>query len=491
VGEQEPSHRRRKVEKTSNRAFIIEDQEQRDTRKTFWKGVIVATLPFLTVVSEAAISSCMRSFYWLLPLLLAIAAGTWLYHANQEAAQLTSKLAEMRKKIGLLEEHPRVREEGAVGGLAVASSANERKNSFAMSAQPGAIQWGGIAAMLRELEEGGDASRIEQALVSLHAKLDSMNAGEMHAALDEIGSLGLPPDRQSELEAMVVESLMSKDPEGVIQRFDSRIGNDDDAVGWVLSEALGHFADKDAAAAARWMDEKIKSGRFESKSLDGYSEARTEYESVLMSRLLDKHGTLAMDRIRALPEEDRLVVLEQMDLTKLTPQAQSSYADIIRSFVPDHDRKGAFGYVASELVYDGGWAAVDAFLDRTKATPDERVDAAQEAAAGRLQAIVEEGKPSTENIDEMRSWLSRQAPDHMEMMTGKAIGEAYDAEGYLNFEEAKQMVLSYHGRSGSDDILVGFLQSFAGQENREQSLQMLNLIQNEELRARLSHELAP
>ncbi len=427
----------------------------------------------------------MKATLWIVPVLLAAGIGIWLMNSGREASGLKTEVEEIREQVG----------GGKTGGSAMESGGAASETGAGSGAKGNVVtsgnrlNWRALSGLLKEAMEGGDSPHLQQAFESLQARLESMNQAELYASLDEIGALGLSAEERSALESLVVENLMSKDPQGVLSRFDDRIGNDDDDVGWILSEAWGYVAKSDPAAAVRWMDEKIKEGKFASKSLDGYSEARVEYESVLMSHLLGKLNMQAVERIRALPEDDRLVVLEQMDLTALEPEAQAAYADIVRSLVPEGDREGAFGYVASELVYEGGYEAVQAFLDTVKATSEERLEAAQEAASGKLLAIVEEGKLAASDIDAMRSWVQAQSPDQVDRITGEAIGEAYDQEGNLGFEDAKKLVLDFHTKTGSDDLLIGFLNSFAAQENPEEAKKLVELIKDPAKKQQLAEEL--
>lgn len=423
----------------------------------------------------------MKTTLWFIPVLLAVGIGFWLMKSGREVRGLETEVVQIREQV--------VRATTGEGGMESSETSGGAAPKGKVVITGNNVNWRALSVLMKEAMEGSDSPHLQQAFESLEAKLGAMDKAELHAALDEIGALGLSAEECSALEALVVENLMSKDPKGVLGRFDDRIGNDDDDVGWILSEALGHLAKEDPAAAVRWMDEKIKEGKFASKSLDGYSEARVEYESVLMSQLLGTQNMQAVERIRALPEGDRLVVLEQMDLASLGAEAQVAYADIVRSLVPESDREGAFGYVASELVYEGGYEAVQAFLDQVKATPEERLEAAQEAASGKILEIVEEGKLTPSDIEAMQRWVQTQSPGQVNRITGEAIGEAYDAEGNLGFDEAKTLVLDFHSKSGSDDVLIGFLQSFAAQENPQEAMKLLELIKDPVKKQQIAEEL--
>lgn len=427
----------------------------------------------------------MKAILWLVPVAVAAGVVYWLVQSNQTARELRTEMNETRKQV-----ETAMNKQVRSGGENPAEVSGTKAGTGPVVSGKN-VDWRAVSVMLEEVANGGDGAHIERMFESLDKQLGAMDQAALHAALDQIAGLGLSDEKRSELEAMIVERLMTKDPEGVLSRFDDRIGNDDDDVGWILSEALGQLAEKDPLAAQRWLDAKIKEGKFVSKSLDGYSEARMEYESVLMSRLIGAQGAEAINRVKALPEGDRLGVLEQMDLTALSPAAQKVYAEMVRTLVPESERKGAFGYVASELVYEGGYEAVSAFLDQVDATPDERAEAAGEAASGKLVAITEEGKLTSADVDTLRNWLKSQSVGDVERVVGESIAMATDEEGYFRFEDARKLVLSLHEKSGADEILAGFITNFAGQDQAGEAAKLLNLIKDAELRQKLTQELEP
>lgn len=427
--------------------------------------------------------SPMKSLLWIVPVVLAAGFGVLIIRSNTAVKNLEKQLEETKRQV----ENSTNRSGASAGGQ---DPKDTTQTGGSRSAKGGKIDWSAFSGILEQFNEGADSPALDDMYDKFLTRMESMTTSELYAALDEIGALGLNPIKQSALEAEAVEFLMEKDPEGTLSRFDDRIGNDDD-VGWILAEALGYMADRDPAAAVRWMDDKIKAGKFMSKTLDGYSEARIEYESILMSRILGSTNGQASDRVKELqlPETDRLDVLEQMDLTELSPSAQSEYVKILRELVPEDDREGAFGYVASELVYEGGFEAVDAFMKRVNATPVERSEAASEAALGKMLAISEERAVTAGDVDQLRTWLQGNVPAEVDQLTGEAIGEAYEEDGYFDYEQSEKLALQYHESTGNDEVLAGFLRSYAAMENPREAGKLLNRIKDGELRQQLAREL--
>ncbi|MCF7733387.1 MAG: hypothetical protein K9N23_16980 [Akkermansiaceae bacterium] len=67
---------------------------------------------------------------------------------------------------------------------------------------------------------------------------------------------------------------------------------------WHLPNALREWAKQDPAKAGAWLDQQIAAGKFASKTLDGSSQFRTQFESV-MSGVLFPSDPDAAGRRRA------------------------------------------------------------------------------------------------------------------------------------------------------------------------------------------------
>jgi len=278
------------------------------------------------------------------------------------------------------------------------------------------------------------------------------------------------------LEEMLVSPLIEHDPALALETFANRIPNEDDGVAWQLPGALAAWAKIDRAAASNWFDRQIESGLFDSKSLDGQSQPRMEFEGALVGELLGSDINAAGQRIAALPEEQRREALEQISFSELSPAAQKAYADLVRSLVPQDERAGSFTYVISDLVSEGGFSDVDRFLDDIGATSEERAVSAREAANTNLEEIASDRPLTSEDVDKVRDWLKQQAPGTEDRVTGEALADAAQEGGDFGFEEASKLALKYHRSSGNDDVLIAFLESFAARSNLEEALPLVDKI---------------
>jgi len=359
-----------------------------------------------------------------------------------------------------------------------------RSSKIKIPAGNEAIDWKNLSARMAEMQESGGVGDM-RAMVELQKRLSGMSAEELIAALDAISALGLEPGVRNLMEEMLVEPLIGRDPELALATFADRIQNDEDGVGWQLSAALGAWAKKDPAAAGAWFDRQIAAGLFESKSLDGQSQRRMEFEAALVGVLLTSDGVAAGQRIAALPEDQRREALEQIPFSELTAAGQKAYAELVRGLVPQDERAGSFTHIISELIPEGGYAKVEAFLDGIQASPEERAVSAREAANSQLEKIAGERAVTRDDVEAMREWLNRQAPGTVDRVTGEALADAAQDGGEFSFSDASKLAVEYHRSSGNDDVLVAFLESYAARSNLEEALPLADRIADPKRREKI------
>lgn len=343
------------------------------------------------------------------------------------------------------------------------------------------INWKNMSARLKEIENSDGIGDI-RTMLAFQKRVSEMSEEEIIAALAEISKLDLSAEDKAKLEEMLVGPLIEKDPELALATFAGRIPIEDDGVASELASALGAWAKKDPVAAAAWFDRQIAAGLFESKSLDGQSQMRMEFEAAMVGVLLESDIAAASQRIAALPDDQRREALEQIPFSELSPAGRKAYAELVRGLVPQDERAGSFTHVISDLIPDGGYTAVDAFLDGIQATPEERAVSARQAANSQLEEIAGERAVTRADVDAMREWLERQAPGTADRVTGEALADAAQEGGEFGFEEASKLALEYHNSSGNDEVLVAFLESFAARSNLEEALPLADKITDPKLR---------
>ena len=390
---------------------------------------------------------------YLIPLGLALAGlAYWSISQRQTAGELATQSQALQRKITTAQQK-----------ATASHPPKETTEKLKSGGLP--LDWKSLAARLMEAQQA-ETTPTDAALDGLNERLAQMTAPELLAALDEISALGLEPDAQDALEEMLAEALISRDPAQALARFSGRIQDESDGVGWQMAGALGEWARRDLVAATAWFDQEIAAGRFESKSLDGQSEARLEFEAALLGHLLATAPKTAATRLAALPEDQRRTALEQIDTADMSLSGQQAYMDLLRKWVPQDERGDALSYFISQVMPAGDYPAVTEFLNTIQATPAERTVATRAAAGNQLEEIASERAVTVSDLETMRTWLTQQSPTAVDRLTGEALAQAVQDGGEFSFTQATALISDYHQRSGNDDVITGFLTSEVSEDAR-------------------------
>jgi hypothetical protein len=427
----------------------------------------------------ADISPSLKLSSFIPPLLALIVVVAWNLSRWQAVSHQETANRILRERVN---EAPVMK-----SGVSRSSGASDRAKRAGIFSEGVPLDWQEVARKLKEVQSRGIGD--PRSALAIKKRLSAMSTDELLAALADVASLGLDPEQRAELEEMLVEPLIEKDPELALKTFASRLQDDDDGVAWQLSSAFGEWLKKDRVAAQAWFDSQIAAGLFESKSLDGQSQARLEFEAALLGNLLGSDLASAGQRIALLPEDQRREALEQIPFAELSPEAQRDYAALVRDLIPQDERDGSFTHVISSLVPEGGYEKVDAFLDGIQATPEERAVSAREAANSQLQTIAEDRAVTRDDVETMRRWLDQQAPGTKDRVTGEALADAAQDGGEFTFADASKLALEYNRNSGNDDVLVAFLESFAARSNLEAALPLVDKISDPKRRQEILDKL--
>ena len=386
---------------------------------------------------------------------LVIAVG-WLGSQRQTIATLEQESALLRKHI-------------AARTSSTASDPQHGKSAapakIAKDKEP--IDWKKIAAQFAELQHSGGMGDM-RTMMKFQQRLQAMTKEELVAALDEIATLDLPKESRAMLEQMLIGPLVQKDPELALSRFIDRLQDQHGGMSWQLSSAMQEWAKKDPAKATAWFDQQIAAGTFDSKSLDGKSRPRQQFEGGLINVLLASDPAAAGRRLGALPADQRSEVLSQFQFQQLKEEDQLAFAKLVRGQVPEKDQARALAGQASRMVSSDGYSKVTEYLARIEATPAERAACAGEAAEAKLRNY--NGKKVTrEDLDTMREWVSTQAPEALGRITGEALGNAMQGGSKMEFSEAADLAVQYNQAGGNDEVLASFLESWPARQNKEQA----------------------
>jgi hypothetical protein len=333
------------------------------------------------------------------------------------------------------------------------------------------IDWQEMAEVFGEMTRTGGMKDMRK-MMSFQSRLQKMDKDELVAALEQIAALDLADEERMMLQAMLLGPLVTKDPELALTRFSKQLGDESNGIGWQLASALGQWAKKDASAATAWFEKEIASGTFDSKSLDGKNRIRTMFESNLVAQLLSHDPAAAEARVAALLADQRKEVLDGFGFMQLKKSDQAAFASLVRGQVSEKERIDIFGKAASKAAMQGGLENASEFLDRIGATGEERVAVAEKAALGSVQGKAFKAKTEAEDLDEMREWLSAEAPGSVDRVTGESIGNMASFGGNsfgggMKFDDAVKLALKYHESTGNDDVLTGFLDEAGTYDNKE------------------------
>ncbi len=395
----------------------------------------------------------------LLPPIVALAiAGTWLGNQHQTISTLEQESAALQKVIT-----------ARTSGSLPSSSTTKPTTSTPAAKDKEPLDWKKIAAQMAERQSSGGMGDM-RSMIKFHQRLQAMSKEELIAALDEIAALDLSKGARDQLESMLIGPLTQKDPALALTKFVDRIKDNDGSMSWQLGAAMQEWAKKDPASATAWFDQQIAAGKFESKSLDGKSQTRLQFESNLINILLSSNSDAAGRRLAGLPEDQRDEALRQWSSQPLKDEDQAAFAKLVRDQIPEKEQTRILAQKASSLVSnDGGYLKVTEFLGRIDATPAERTACVEQAAESKLQNTSNQKKITRENLDTMREWVTAQAPESTGTVTGKALASAIHNGRKMEFSEAAELAVEYNSTANNDDVIFSFLDSYGSRQNKEQA----------------------
>lgn len=316
-------------------------------------------------------------------------------------------------------------------------------------------------------------------MLRMQQKLRAMSQEELTRGMEEIDALDVPNDQRMALQQMLLDSLIQKNPQFALTRFADLLGDDRLGMTWQFAGGLQAWAKKDAVGAAAWLDQQIAAGKFDSKKLDGSGGERNRFEGSMISVLLGTDLEAAGRRLAALPEDQRAGVLSQFSFREVPKENQLAFAELVRGTVPAEEQARTLAQQAARLGGDDRYEKVAGFLDRIQATPTERSACVTQAVEGQMQTISTKGKITVGDLDTMRGWAAKQAPESVDKATGKALDTALRGPNKLEFAEAAELAVKYNQAGSNDDVLAGFLEGWAAREHKEEARKLAEQIGDE------------
>lgn len=366
--------------------------------------------------------------------------------------------AQMRS-ISSLEEDRATLLDGIAAASNYSGSAMARNHRRSKPANPvtGVIDWNFFATAFVADEGTVGGTR---KLIEFQRRLVNMTPHEMADALDEIASQDMSAYGRRRLEYDIMKKLIELDPELALTRFADHVG-ERYGVGVPLPDAFSKWANIDPAAATEWFDKQIADGRFDRKSLDDLYDMRRIFEGKLMTSLLEIDPGHAARRISSLPEDQRAGVLKSIEIRNPSREFSAAYGNFVRNLVPAHQQEECFAYVGHWMRPDleDSFSQADRFLESAKATPAERIAAL--VAAGEMR--IKHFRNSPDAVEKIMEYYQANAPEQADSMVGSALAGSTQMAwaGRIPFKDAIQAAQRYHETSGSDEVLVAFLEKSA------------------------------
>jgi hypothetical protein len=416
---------------------------------------------------------------FILPVVALVGVVGWIGSQRQSIASIEQQSIVLRKQIA------NARAAGEDSGAAI--SASSRGKSVA---QKKPINWKDVAAKMAEMRNSNGVTDV-RAMMHMQQRIQEMSKDEILAALQEIAAGDLSAESKSMLEQMLLGPLVEKDPEMALNHFIDLVGDRHENLSWRLSIALKEWAEKDVTKAGSWFDAQIAAGKFDSRSLDGKSQSRLQFESSLVSILISSDLEAANLRVTALPEDQRSEVLGGFNMRSIKEKDHANFAELVRSTLPQKDQASSLSSLAGEIVGKGGYEKVTGYLDRINATPAEKTEVVTNTAESKIRNMSYNKTITREDIDSMREWVSSQAPESTDKVTGKALGNSIRDDQGIKFADAAALAQEYGQASGNDEVLASFLESQASRrdKNRAQARELAESIRDETRREKILSQL--
>jgi len=406
----------------------------------------------------------MKPIHFVPPALATVIAVAWIAYPYRSIAILDRQSALLEKHLATAENEP---------------DAATARRKLTVDPAKGPIDWKQLAVAFEEMNASGGLG--DRRLIDrLEQRLMTMSVDELNAALDEIVALDLPEESRHSLESRLMGRLAHLTPEAMLHRFIGRLS--DNGGNGILTNAFANWAKKDPAAATAWFDREIASGRFDTRSLDGKSSTRMEFEGTMIRVLLPTDPSAAVARLAALPPDQRDDALRAHPLMfYFTEKEHVTYAKMVREQLPESDQAAAIARLiasrASKLDF------VDQYLRRIEATPDERAACVEYAALEKLHRASSQAKLTRVEVNDFREWANSQAPQSTDKATGKAFALVLaQRQGQTSFADLAALADQYRDEGAGDEILLPMLESPQALKNKDEARALAAKLSDEKRR---------
>lgn len=345
----------------------------------------------------------------------------------------------------------------------------------------GVIDWKQLIGEVEKNREFSDRSGVK-----LRKKFKAMDAFELKSALDEFAAIKMTQAVRNVLEIRLFQIVGTQEPEIALNHF-IRFLHEEFDERWDLPKVFESWLVEDHQAAALWFEKEIAKGTFDRGPLDNTTDVRMEFEGKMLVAQLATDVTAAKARLAVLSEKQKKAVFSQSAVLVLQPGTGKAFGELIREHIAEDQRANAFSVVAKSMVERDGLEKVSHFLKDIAPNQSEREVIVTEVSKCYLWELSSQKSLEVADLAEMRSWLSQEVPTHMETITGRTLATLpFDRfEGSTEVDLIKKM----HEESGSDDLLIGYLNIPKGIEVGEE-LALAARITNEQKRSAITKRLS-
>jgi hypothetical protein len=412
-----------------------------------------------------------------LPPIVALIAGcAWLSYQAAERSSLADSANALRERIAVAK---RTAGEDAPRSLAEQRTRGTKTTVGGKKTSAELREWQQFGEM--QLDNGEDSVENLRLNLRMQSRLKKMTAAEILATYDELADSDISREGLAKIETMFFDAAADKDPEMTLRHFESTLAKGDFPMADRLGNTFKKWVGKDTATAIAWLDEMTAAGKFETKRLDGINQTLVRCAGPVIASLLGSDPADSLARLQALPESQRGVVM-LWNFDALKPGTELAFAALVRQGLPEAQRASGFNQVASRMAAEGGFAKVSTFLDTIGATPEERQQTAVKVATEGLGRLLKKGG----QIDEVHDWMVQQSPQTADRDMGRALISNLNS---LGNEKTLAAVNELYAKTGSDQLLEGFLSSRPTRPLGDDAMVLANQIKDPELRQRMQRSI--
>ncbi|MCX6878210.1 MAG: sigma-70 family RNA polymerase sigma factor [Verrucomicrobia bacterium] len=388
-----------------------------------------------------------------------------------------------------------------VGNPPMTTGNSNTTKAGGISAPNNLSAWKDLARRVAFLNAG--ETKDKRTELELRERLDAMGPQEILEKMDQITTWDLP-GRERLLSALLTAAI-DKDPPMTLRHFEDQLASCQDNMQFQLVKAFRKWMQSDSSSATAWFDAMRSGGKLECTSMGNRvnesckSKMMADLTGVVIADLMKSDVTLATQRFKSLAPDQRAFIIRHELYLKFEPGTEAAFVRFMRLALPEEQYRAHLSNPSShyvhlgyEMAHEGGLARVGSFLDAIDASPEERRVFAGAAAGSGLYRLKggEESKVTRAAVDELRKWLARQAPQDVDRITGHALGNITPPNG--SFAITAPLVEALYQETGSDDVLIAFLDSAAGGSTRERAALAARIkddTQREKIMAKLRPQL--